>query len=229
MKPHQILVVIVAFAAVGCNRVKLPSGHSDAPYLSVLEQGLTDQTDVMLFPRGEVQIMSGLSSQMESRDVNQLKFTIQYLEFLQNAQKGDLLTLTERQQGSLQSIGNMGARFFTVAPTPKLLQLQDAKKNKDKFVAVPIGTIKVLEILKDDEYKFPRGAPGDEFRLILGRVRDTPTPQAKALPQHFATTEPQELKFRAILQFNPFAKTYTYVTADVGTPEDATWKTNNVQ
>ena len=228
MKSHLILLFIGAVTILGCNRVKLPSGHSDAPYLAVLEQGLTNQVDLMRFPRGQVQIMSALSSQMESDDSNRLRFKVQYLDVLQRAQKDGLLNLTEKLQSSLESVGNMGARFFTVSPTEKLLQLHDAKRSNDKCVAIPIGTVKVIEVLKENEYKAGTGAPGDEFRLVIGRCRDTPTAQAKKLVG-FCTQEPQDLKFRAVLQFNPFNKTYTYVIADTGNPEEAGWSTSYVK
>jgi hypothetical protein len=243
MNTNPIGVVVLTLGIASCNGVRLPGSQPSAPYLPVLEQGLTAQHDCITFPRGRVQIMGAMSSQMEAADWNQLKFQIQYLTYLQSAQTNGLLTVTEEQQNSLERIRNMGARFFKVVPTDKLSQMQAATNSdieqvlsqwlhkRDRIVAVQIGTIKVLQILKDEEYK-PRvrvGGAGDEFRLVLGTVRDTPTQQAKTLGRYFATIEPQELKFRAVLQFNPFAKTYKYVTADVGNPQDAGWKTETVK
>ena len=127
----------------------------------------------------------------------------------------------------------MGRRFITVSPTDKLLKLETPPYNNANtavgFSFVSVGTMKVTEVLKEEEHKVPGAKPGDEFRIVLGKMRETPTPAAKELAALGANTEPRELKFRAILQFNPFAKTYTYVTADYGKPEDAGWLTNNIQ
>jgi hypothetical protein len=229
MKTKLLTVSIVVLLVAACGRVKLPEGQKSAPYLTVLEQGLTDNIDTDRIPRGEVQIMSELSSKMEEPNATQMRFQAVYLQVLQKAERARLVTLSERPQNALESVGNMGARFFTVTPTDALLKLQDPKKSNDRWIAVPIGTMKVLEILKEEEYKFAERKPGDEFRLVLGRVCDTPTPQAKALASLGVTTEPQDLKFRAVLQLNPFAKTYTYIVADFGKPDESGWSSDFVK
>lgn len=229
MKTKLFTVSIVVLLVAACDRVKLPEGEKSAPYLTVLEQGLTDNLDTDRLPRGEVRIMSELSSEFEKPDATHMKFQARYLQILQKAEKAGLVTLSERPQNALESVGNMGARFFTVTPTDALLKLQSSEKSDDRWVAVPIGTMKVLEIIKEEEYKFAERKSGDEFRLVLGRLRDTPTPQAKALASLGVTTEPQDLKFRAILQFNPFAKTYTYIVADFGKPDESGWSTDFVR
>jgi hypothetical protein len=229
MNAHRTQIPIAALllvTAASCNR------SLSSPYVAVLEQGLENYRCLLYYPRGQVRIMSGLSSQMEQEDWERLIFRADYLSMLQYAQREGLLNLTERRQSTLESIGSMGARFFTVAPTEKLLQMQDAKRSSPKRIAVRVATIKVLQILKDEEYKFPgrSGAAGDEFRLVLGTFSETQTRQGKILvPRPPGIPESVELKFRAILQFNPFANVYTYVTADVGTPQQPGWATTNVQ
>ena len=217
---------LLLFMTASCSRQPF------APYVAVLEQGLENQRCLLYYPRGQVRIMSGLSSQMEQEDWGQLKFRADYLPVLQYEQRAGLLSLIEKRQSALESIGNMGARFFTVAPSAKLLQMQDAEQSSAKRVAVRNATIKVIRILKDEEYKFPgrSSAAGDEFRLVLGTFRETQTQQGKiVVPRPPGIAESIELKFRAVLQFNPFAKVYTYVTADVGTPQEPGWATTNVQ
>jgi hypothetical protein len=171
---------------------------------------------------------------MEATDINQLKFPIQYMQQLQRAQQDGLVEFREEQQGALESIGNMGSRFFEVSPTNKLLKLQYAKKSTYNLIAVQCGTVKVLQILKDEAYQPSLQSSGtgggDEFRLVLGTILDTPTQQGMALGKMFCLVdEVTEFKFRAILQYNPFAKSYKYVAADIGDPKAPGWMSENVK
>ncbi len=115
-----------------------------------------------------------------------------------------------------------------VKPTEKLSKIKDQKLSTDDKLVVRISTIKVVEIIKVEEHKVP-DKPGDDFRLVLGRFRDTPTSQAKLLGPNYCTIEPKDSKFRALLQFNPFTKSYICWTADIGEPEDPGWNSNNVK
>lgn len=222
---HRILIAVALFATAACSRQSLLKGQ---PYIPVLERALRKSVS---FPRGRVQIMSGLSSQMEATDWVQMKFPAQYLDFLQRARKDGLLNLAEEQQGPLDSIRNMGARFFSVSPTDKLLKMDNKTPDTPGLLTVLTAEFKVLQILKDQEYKPPvgMGGAGDEFRLVLGTGRRTPTQDAITLGQSYCAIEPQELKFRSVLQFNPFAKTYTFVDADLGRPQDSGWESENVK
>ena len=67
------------------------------------------------------------------------------------------------------------------------------------------------------------------FRLVLGTVERRPTPDAITLGKSYCATEAQEFKFRAVVQYNPFAKTYSYAVADLGNPQDSGWKTAHVK
>ena len=218
----SIYLVILLGVLLGCGRA------NPKPYLAILETGITKQVDFARFPQGKVTIMSGLSSAMESGDAKSMRFPLKYLEYLQQAEEDQLLTLSERQQNSLEQITNMGARFFKVAPTETLRQMADPKESGQKWLAVQIGAIKVLEIMSEEPCKLRQATPGDEFILVVGLLSDTPTQHAKALGPRYGTVEPQELKFRAILQLNPFDKTYRFIIADVGRPDETEWKSDNV-
>lgn len=223
----QTLVVLILFVASSCNRL------TSRPYLPVLEQGLADEAGLLKVPRGRVRIMSALSSRMEAEDWSQLKLLNSWLPYLQNLHKCGLITLTEEQQGGMDAFFTMGARFFMVSPTDKLLQLQDDRKAGSNFVAVSLRRAEVVEILKDEEYKYPgrSGTGGDDFRLILGKAHLTSTQQAKALQAvgYDAFIGTSVLRFRAILKLDPFTKTYTYVTGDVTNQQNPGWLSNNVQ
>ena len=145
---------------------------------------------------------TGLTARYQS---HRLEAVVCHLTFLQAAQKDGLITVTELQQNSLESIGNLGARFFVVAPTGRLLTLQDTKRSTDRFVVVPAGALAVSKVLKIEEYKPPvgSGSVGDEFRLVLGVAHDSPSEQAKALGNQYNSTEPRDVKFRAVLPAIP--------------------------
>src|SRR5262245_15669741 len=87
MKSKSLSISLLVLLVAACDRVKLPEGKRSAPYITVLEQGLTDQFDNHRFPRGEIQIMSELSSQIETGDPKQMKFQASYLQELQKAEK----------------------------------------------------------------------------------------------------------------------------------------------
>jgi hypothetical protein len=109
-----------------------------------------------------------------------------------------------------------------------LRSLADGSLSNGSWLVVLVGHMSLLEIVSSEPCKLKRATPGDQFRLVIGLVEDTPNSNAKILGSTYATQEPQKLKFRAILQFNPFTKTYTYVTGDYGQPEAAVWLTESV-
>lgn len=227
MNTKRILIAVALFAIAACSRQSLLKAQ---PYRQQLEDGLFNANAFLIFPIGRVQVMSGLSSQMDAADWKILKFPIAYLDFLQRAQKDGLINLTEEQQSPLESIRNMGARFFAVTATEKLSKMKSNAQFGGNLV-VWISTFEILQVLKDQEYKPPVGfgGAGDEFRLVLGTVRRSPTPNAITLGKFYCPTEVQELKFRAVLQYNPFAKTYSYRAADLGNPQGPGWNTENVK
>lgn len=219
---------VAALLLAGCDPVKAPKGVDPKPYLRVLTEGLTKEFDYHRKPQGVVTIMSGLSSAMEAGDFAQMRFSAQYLDHLRLAEKAGFVTLQEHQQDPLSAIANLGARYFTVTPTDKLRKLADPAESSDTVLAVPVGRMKILEVISEEACVLKRTTPGDEWRLVLGLVRDTPTEQALALGRQFCSVEEQTLKFRALLHFNPFGKTYRYVAADWGRPNDMGWKSENV-
>jgi hypothetical protein len=228
MNTIRILTAAALFATGACSQQSLLKGQ---PYAEALLSGFKNDAHLAI-PIGRVQIMSDLSSQMEVIDWSKHKFPSKYLDLLQRAQKDGLLTLAEEQQSQLDSIRNMGSRFFAVTPTEKLQKMNDAPKVIAELAATVLtATFEILQVLKEQEYKPPVGfgGPGDEFRLVLGTVRRRPTPDAITLGKSYCVTEVQELKFRAVLQYNPFAKTYSFRAADLGNPQDPGWNTETVK
>ena len=164
--------------------------------------------------------MSAFESQMGLGGSGMLK--PEYLVKLQEAEKDGLVKLT-----GMTNI-NFGQTILTVTATRKLQQLSDAKASDTNSLAIQVGTIKVLDIIGEEPCKLKMATPGDEFRLIVGLVNDTPTDAVKTLGPKYGTIEPHRLKFRAILQFNPFNRSYSYRVADIGYPDKPEWLSENV-
>lgn len=226
---HQFLIclAILLTCLVACDQSESSKGANPKPYLTVLEEGLTEH-GFDLFPQGQIEITSGLSSAMESGGGWSMRSRLQneiYLKyFLQDAEKQGLLNLAEKQQRSPGQIA-MGSRFFMVTATEKLRQMADPKKSDEKWLAVQRGTIKVLKIISEEPCKLQQATPGDKFLLVMGLISQTPT---KVFSPKDGTVKRQELKFRAILQVNPFDKSYKFLTSDIGNPSEHDWFSNHV-
>ena len=192
---------------------------------SEIARGLETQFNKIVLPVGDVEIMSGLSSQMEQNDFNRKRFREDYLVSLQNMQNIGLATVVERSQSGLAGIGRMGARTFTVTPTELSKQHRDEKLSSLDSVAMRIATCEVLNIVRSSPYKSPRLPQAEEYRLVLGTYR-------RSFMDWFLAIAPDdrsaEFKFRAVLKFNPFTKRYSYQFADWGLPQEDGWKTNDV-
>lgn len=220
--------VMVLLAGLAWTAPANADGNNLKSYQAVLNAGLTQQHDYHRIPVGQITIMSAMSSQMEEANLETLRLPLQYIESLQQAEKDGLITLTEKNQSEMDKLMTMGARIFTATATDKLRKLIDPRESTEKWLAIPIGTMQVEEVMSEEPCKLVKATPGDQYRLVVGLVTDTPTEQVKTLGRNYGTVETQKLKFRAILQFNPFTKTYTYCVADLGKPEDPGWKSDIV-
>lgn len=227
MKKHFLRYLIFLLASfMGCNRMDDQKALSFKPYISILEDGLTNKFDYLWLPKGQIEIMDKLRSAYTPADVQSMIFQYDYLEKLQIAQNDGLVNLSEQRQSPLFYTG--GNRIFRVVPNAKILQMADPKKSHQKGIAISLGTMKVLKIIKEEPCKLKRATPGDEFILVVGLLRDTPTQNAKTLGPKYATIEPRELKFRAILQLNPFDQSYKFIIADTGMPNETEWESDRV-
>jgi hypothetical protein len=217
-------LVILAVAVVACD------GADRKGYITAVEDGLTKAHGTQNYPQGQITIMSALSSRMESADSRTMRFRIEMLEALQVAEKAGFLKLSELQQSSLDQIGSIGARFFIVTPTDKLRQISDPKESSEKWLAVRIGTFKIMKVISDEPCSLKKATPGDEFRLVVGLVSQNPTQQGQSIApaMNVGKLDVQSHKFRAILQFNPFNKSYSLVAADLGSPKETGWYSESV-
>jgi hypothetical protein len=205
-------------------------------YRPVLEHGLNHQFEFTFFPVGKVRIMGPQESEITERmgqgaDWQRLEFPGRMLAFLEQAEKDGLVKIEEQKVEGLGVLLTQGARFFTVLPTEKLIKLQDATSSSSAYIKVRVGTFNVTEIISDEAFTPPKGVggPGDQFRLILGKVKDTPTSQSKKLGPNYVMGSGEEFKFRAVMQVNPFTKSREFVMADIGKIDRNDWLSGFVE
>jgi len=191
----------------------------------VIENGLENQFNYMSIPRGEIEIMSALSSEMEKSDWSRKRFKNSYLDNLKGAAERGFLSYKEHTQSSLESIGRMGAKTFTVTPSDKALQAKDEERSNDDWVKIKFAECEVTKIVKNVEYSHPTLPQSDEFRLVVGSYKRIPTAVAK----DYEELETKEFKFRALVKVNQFTGEYHFRTADWGLIDEGEWKTNRIR
>lgn len=239
MKPSIPLLIVAAILSIAsCDRSAEPPTDVDTssireartaakaiPYKAEIETGLKKQFNYLKIPCGEILIMSGLDSQMESPNLKEKKFHINMLKALDKWKGAGLVTYAEKEQSDLAMIGNMGTRFFTVTPLQKAIEASDPKESSPEILYIPLGECKVISVVKDMKYSNPNLPQSDDFRLVVGTYSRS---YSKFLTELEGHKDAEIFKFRALLKLNPFNQTYSFQFADWGNPDDDTWKTQNI-
>lgn len=195
------------------------------PYKDVIEKGLTKQFNYVGIPRGEIQIMSGLSSQFESPDMKRKRLPIQYFEAIKAWQEAGLLTYSEIKQSELDLIGSTGTRKYIITPLQSAIDVSDPEESDADWLQIPLGQCTVLSVVKDVEYHNPELSQSDDYRLVVGTYRRSYNKFSK---DSGAPAEDTTLKFRALLKVNPFNQSYSYQYADWGEIDSDKWETENI-
>ena len=120
MTTKPLLLSLLLLVAPGCDRKKPSEATSTTESASVaaartdedmlraeIGKGLEEQLNVIMLPVGDIEIMGGLSSQMENSDFQRKRFKADYLNFLNDMKAKGLLTFTEQRQSELDAIGRM--------------------------------------------------------------------------------------------------------------------------
>jgi hypothetical protein len=237
-KCHYLIIATALIAVCGCGKKSenattqstMDAGTAksiakEIPYKEELERGLAKQFNYLPIPRGDIQIMSGLSSQMESANMKAKRFPDKYLEALQACEKEGLLKFTETPQSQLDQIASMGTRKFTVTPTALAVNAADKKLSDHDWIYIPLGTCRVKTVVKDMEYRHPALAASDDFRLVVGTYERSYNDFAKRLGE---ASKPETFKFRALAKVNPFNQTYSFQIADWGNIAEDAWQSANI-
>ena len=223
MHKYTKFVIASMILLSGCGK---RAGVVGIPYQDEIESGLTRQFNYVAFPRGDIQIMSGLSSQMEPDNPAAKRFSAKYLEFLQASRNAGLVQFSEKQQSQLDQIRSMGTRILTVTPTPLAIEQSDKQLSNKDYVNIRTGTCRIQTIVKDIEFHNPALATSDDFRLVVGTYERSFTDFAvKKLGN---PDKKETYKFRALVKVNPFNHTYSFQTADWGNISEDGWQSNSI-
>lgn len=238
----QMAATVIALAPnlpANCQNQPLPPKPAQLnaeTYKSVLEHGLNHQFEFAFFPVGKLRIMGPQESEITERmgqsgDWQRLEFPGRMLAFLEQAERDGFLKIEEQKVEGLGALLMQGARFFVALPTEKLIKLQDLKSSTSTYIKVQLGKFDVTEIISDEAFTPPKGlgGPCDQFRLILGKVRDIPTSQSMELGPNYIMGSGEEFKFRAVMQVNPFTKSREFVMADIGKVDRNDWLSGFVE
>lgn len=217
-----VAITMTFAASAGCGR----EGLSTAAVRDTVANGLTIQFSQQWIPIGPVTVITALEAQLEPADPSKKRYDHSgYDLFKMLAAKG-MLTLQEQQQSGLASLGRMGAVTVTVTPTEKARALADKNQTNPGYLVVTLAQCEVLSIVRDTAYSSPALPASDQFKLVMGTFRFTPTEFALAVD---STSKGLEARFKAVLRFDPFAKVYKYGSADWGPLNSEAWSTHFVQ
>lgn len=100
-------------------------------------------------------------------------------------------------------------------------------RNDDYTWRVPIGRLKVGEVLRDEEYKGALATPGETFRLVLAKIELLPPASGSAIPSQLSSLLPGRL--RSVLKYSDFNKQWQVVAIDVGPSDSEKWASANVK
>lgn len=195
-------------------------GGNDDGLRSALIAGLTRGECRFWIPNGEISVMSPLVSQMEPQDPDKRRFNDFAFNFVRNQEKMGLARIQERTQSELAAIGRMGERTFVVEPTSKARELASPQQERPGYLTIDTGECEIKSIVKDTSYISKSLPSSEEYRLVLGTFGWTPSSAWAAMfPDEKARTK----RFRAIVKYDPFSKSYKFVRAELGFLEDDSW------
>lgn len=239
MKKRFTLIAVLGLALTGCDRKKpseaasttesasITAARSDEDMLRAeISKGLEKNFNTFMLPIGDIEIMSGLSSQMENIDYQRKRFKEDYISYLNDMKAKGLVTFTEKPQSQLDAVRRMGSRVLTVLPTELAKEHRNEELSSANYLVFQIANCEVDDIVRSSPYQSANLSQSEEYRLVLGTYRCTSIPWFRALAPE---SKDEDYKFRAVLKLNPFTKRYTFQTADWGNSQEDGWMTANVR
>ncbi len=120
-----------------------------------------------------------------------------------------------------------------IAGTSKLMSLNPpvipVAGQELRIFRVKIADVRIDEVTTDQDYSGPLATPGEKYRLILGTFLKVPTEVASVLGPALAAQSEDRSKFRSIVKYNQFAKTWQVIAFDTGLLNTDTWLSSNVR
>ena len=215
------LCILAISVGTGCS--SSPSSR-DSDSKDTIAAGISEQLNTILIPDGPIQIVYGLSAQIEGSSFRTRRFSTQYLESLRRWEQKGLLSIRPVNQSTLETIGQMGAQTVVVVPAETLRKAADSARSKNGYLAISAGSVRIEEIVRDTAYSSPQLSSSEQYRLVLGTYRLTPSP----ITVFDSTDVVKSYRFKALLKLDPFAKRYSFVAVDWGAIGTSEWETHRV-
>jgi len=206
---------------------KIEADKSELPkYASVISEGLSEMNYVSL-PIGRVHISDNSEHGRYVRDL--------YLSRGEPAITTDYLAQLEEVYAKLGLISceklpwdNDKGQFYKFAVTQRAKDLADPNRSNDKELKIRLGTRTVIQIIKDEPFKHPSLPKSDDYLLCVGAYRFEPTEIGKESYKAMGHELFTKYKFRAVIKFNPFTNSYSFVTSDWGYLDKDNWESKNI-
>jgi hypothetical protein len=190
---------------------------------NVISAGLAYEYNAVLIPAGKVRVVSPKSHGTNAitpdhDDYPNMVFREEAMGRFQQQMKAGLVTLVDK-----------GYEYpydtFIATPTALALKHRDGTHSTLRYCVILASSCQVRQIIKTAPYRSGRLPQSEEYRLVLGSYFRAEEEWFRAL----SPTTDKEFKFRAVLQFSPFTKKYTYLFGDWGELTENEWKTHNVE
>ncbi len=105
----------------------------------------------------------------------------------------------------------------------------EAGDDMTRFTArVRVKQAKIVQIINDEDYEGPLAAPGEKHRVVLGTYQSAPTTSGAVVGAPLVRTDEAAQRFRCIVKYSEFKKTWSVVAYDIGSLEPEQWFTSNV-
>ena len=201
----SMLLLSAAALPIGCT-----DGARQADIDAVLAAGLCQSGGVRI-PEGDIKVMSSLTSQLVPMDVQRKQYNQMGFSFLEAWEGLGLLTLRKHPQSSLEEVMRMGEVTVAVTPTQLAREIADTEQPDAGYLRIVTSDCNILSIVQDTAYASPKLPASDQYRLVLGTFRATPTAGwLRVVPSDKA----ESFRFKALLKFDPFSKSYQLIRSD---------------
>lgn len=201
---------------------------------SVVLRGIQSKFPSISIPVGQFQFIDDPSdddpnSSLSGREVRKMLSILASNHLITVTQKVSTFHVEDNPLGLSGSHGsNDRLRYeFTVAPSEKLLMAADRRLSTPTCLVLGLTDCRIAEIVSNTEYKNQLVvSSSDQTRLILGTFNVCDAELATTLGK--STGIYRDLKFRALIQFNPFTKSYSCERIDFGNPQDNDWFSHTI-
>ena len=123
-----------------------------------------------MIPLGDIEIMTGLSSQMENSDFQRKRFKGDYLNFLNNMKKMDSLHTQNDGNPNLMPLVAWGLELYSHTDLPSQTTPRREALSAN-YLVLRVLPARFRDIVRSSPYQSPLLPQSEEYRLVLGTYR----------------------------------------------------------